>query len=309
MTRSAEVDIPGWLRQLMAEVGPRWAATGNVGENIELMTAEFAKVLALAPKDDVLVQCNVAYGEHPRQQLDVYRPAQAGDGRAPIVVFVHGGAFVEGDRNRNAEVYANVSYYLARHGIVSLNIEYRLAEPGSIYPAGSVDVGLAVAWARAHAGEIGGDADRVFVFGHSAGGAHAAGYAYDTNLHPPQGSGVRGVILVSARVRADNQPVNPNARKVEFYYGTSDPAVLDACSALSFVNADSPPTFIAYAEFENPLIDKHCLELAWRIARLRNQSPRMVYLRGHNHTSSITHINTSEDFLGGEIRAFIRDSQ
>src|SRR5690606_33721279 len=117
----------------------------------------------------------------------------------------------------------NVSYYLARHGIVSLNIEYRLAGPGSTYPTGSVDVGLAVAWAREHAAQIGGDAARIFVFGHSAGGAHAAGYAYDTALHPAQGSGVRGVILVSARVRADNLPANPNARKVELYYDTTDP--------------------------------------------------------------------------------------
>jgi len=305
MTR--EVDIPDGLRRLMAEIGPAWAATGNVGKNIDLMTEEFAKVLALAPKDNVLVQPDIAYGDHPRQRLDVYSPANV-DGRAPIVVFVHGGAFVEGDRNRNAEIYANVSYYLARHGIVSLNMEYRLAGPGSLYPAGSVDVGLAVAWARGHAGEIGGDDAAIFVFGHSAGGAHAAGYAYDAGLHPPEGSGVRGVILVSARVRADNLPANPNARRVELYYDTTDPAVLDARSALSFASSASPPTFIAYAEFENPLIDRHCLELAWRIARLRGQSPRLVYLRGHNHTSSIAHINTSEDFLGGEIRAFIRDN-
>src|SRR5690606_9238926 len=149
--------------------GPAWAATGNVGKNIDLMTEESAKVLVRAPKDNVRVQRDIAYGDHPRQQLDVYRPEDT-SGPAPIVVFVHGGAFVEGDRNRNAEVYANVSYYLARHGIVSLNIEYRLAGPGSLYPAGSADVGLAVAWARAHADEIGGDAGAIFVFGHSAGG-------------------------------------------------------------------------------------------------------------------------------------------
>src|SRR5690606_8992774 len=73
MTR--EVDIPDGLRRLMAEIGPAWAATGNVGKNIDLMTEEFAKVLALAPKDNVLVQPDIAYGDHPRQRLDVYSPA------------------------------------------------------------------------------------------------------------------------------------------------------------------------------------------------------------------------------------------
>ena len=302
------MDIPVALKQLMAEIGPRWASTGAVAANVALMCKEFAKVLVDAPKDGVEVGLDIAYGDDPRQRLDVFRPDAArssGKAAMPIVVFVHGGAFVEGDRNRNDEIYANVLYYFARHDIVGINMEYRLA-PAHVYPSGTVDVGLAVAWARAHAAEIGGDPDQVFVMGHSAGGAHAASYAYDTQFHPAQGVGIRGLILVSGRVRAENRPENPNARKVEAYYG-NDVEVMNAHSAVTSARADSVPTFIAFAEFENPLIDVHSLELASRLAQLQGRAPRVLSLRGHNHTSIVAHMNTSEDLLGTEILAFIND--
>ncbi|MEP7330056.1 MAG: alpha/beta fold hydrolase, partial [Betaproteobacteria bacterium] len=199
--------IPDWLRALMAEVGPRWGS--DVPSNVALMVKHFTPLLAQAPKQGVEVTRNIAYAEHPRQQLDVYA---ANDGAAqPVVVFVHGGAFVDGTRNRSAEIYANVLYYFARHGVVGVNIEYRLA-PDCPYPAGSEDVRLAVAWVKSNIAHFGGDPRRVFVAGHSAGAAHAAGYAYTT-------ADVAGLIVLSGRVRADNSAENPNARKVEAYYG------------------------------------------------------------------------------------------
>jgi hypothetical protein len=60
------------------------------------------------------------------------------------------------------------------------------------------------------------------------------------------------------------------------------------------VGANAVPTFIAWAEFENPLIDVHCAELAFRLAQAKRRSPPLLWLRGHNHTSAIGHINTDE---------------
>jgi acetyl esterase/lipase len=47
---------------------------------------------------------------HPRQRLDVFAPNPNAAAQLPVVLFVHGGAFVAGDRNRSAEIYSNVSY-------------------------------------------------------------------------------------------------------------------------------------------------------------------------------------------------------
>ena len=163
-------------------------------------------------------------------------------------------------------------------------------------------MGSAVKWAAQNAQAIGADAGRIFVFGHSAGASHAASYAYGA----PGASGgpaVAGLIVVSGRVRADNRADNPNARKVEAYYGT-DAALFEERSAVTYANADMP-TFIAIAEYENPRLDIYCLELAHKLADLKGKAPRILQLPGHNHSSIVAHINTAEDELGQALVEFV----
>jgi acetyl esterase len=291
--------IPESVRALMAEVGPRWS--GNTAGNVKLMIEAFTPILKGAPKDGVKVSRDQAYGRHPRQILDVYAPAGVTD--APVVIFVHGGAFVDGERDRTEEIYSNVLYFFARQGIVGINMEFRLA-PEAMYPGGAQDVGLAVAWARENVAKHGGDAKKIFIMGHSAGAAHAGLYAYDKRLWPASGVGVAGLIVVSGRVRADNLPENPNAKKVEAYFGT-DTKLMEDGSPVNHVNAGSVPTFVAMAEFENPLLDMYCSELIYRLAQAKRRAPPSMWLRGHNHTSIIAHFNTAEDALGRAIVAFV----
>lgn len=297
---TAAPPIPDELRALMAEVGPRWKE--NTSGNVKLMVEQFSRVHKGAPKDGIEVKRDIAYGAHPRQKFDVFSPASGGRQR-PALVFVHGGASVEGDRNRTDEIYSNVTTYAARHGIVGVNMGYRLA-PDARYPEASRDVGSVVQWVRENADQIGVDGSRIFLMGHSAGGAHAGLYAYDRRLQPAGGHGLAGLIIVSGRVRADTLPENPNAKKVEAYYG-SDSARLDDGSPVSHIDATSVPTLVAWGEYENPLLDVYCAELAYRLAAAKRKSPPVVYLKGHNHTSMIAHLNTAEDTLGSAIRGFI----
>lgn len=284
----------------MAELGRSWGE--DIPGHVRAMMEAFSALLADSPKEGVEVTRELAYGSHPRQRLDVFRGPSRGP--LPVVIFVHGGAFVDGDRNRTAEIYSNVLYYFARHGVLGVNMEYRLA-PEHRYPAGSEDVGLAVQWARRHAAEHGGDAERIFLIGHSAGAAHAGSYAYDRRLQPASGPGIAGLVVLSGRVRAEMLAENPNARKVEAYYGP-DPAVHADVSAVAHVSAGSVSTMIGIGEYENPLLDIHCAELFHRLAAAKRRAPRLVWLAGHNHTSVIAHFNTAEDRLGREILEFIR---
>src|SRR5690349_17206455 len=196
--------IPPELRALMAEIGPRWGE--SVTANVRLMVEEFSRVLRTCPRDGVEVRRDIAYGPHERQAFDLYLPEGGGTGR-PGLVFVHGGAFVEGHRNRSEEIYANVLRYFARHGVVGINMGYRLA-PEAKFPDSAQDVGAVVRWAREAAPDLGLDRDRLFLMGHSAGAAHAGSYAYDRSIHPPEGPGLAGLIVLSGRVRADNQKDN-----------------------------------------------------------------------------------------------------
>ena len=292
--------IPDDLRALMAQVGPHWAS--DIAGNVRLMIRSFDPVLAKAPKDGISVRTDIAYGEHPRQRLDVFTPGTSGS--LPVVLFVHGGAFVDGDKNRSPEVYSNVLFYFARHGMVGVNMEYRLA-PECPYPAGREDVARAVLWATKNISRYGGDPRRIFLIGHSSGAAHAAAYAYRPVTGPlEEDAVVAGLVVISGRVRVDARPDNPNARKVQAYYGT-EIRKYDELSAVSLVNESSLPTMVAFAEYENPLLDVYCLELAYRFAQVKGRAPRVLRLAGHNHTSMIAHINTAEDRLGREIIAFI----
>ena len=295
--------IPQALRREMAELGRRWGE--DIPGHVRTMMARFSALLADSPKDGVEVTRNIPYGSHPRQQLDVFRGGARGP--LPVLIFVHGGAFVDGERDRTPEVYSNVLYYFARHGVLGINMEYRLA-PEHRYPSGSQDVAAAVQWARRHVGEHGGDPERIFLVGHSAGAAHAGSYAYDRRLQPASGPGIAGLVVLSGRVRAEMLPENPNAPKVAAYYGP-DPAVHADASAVTHVSPGSVSTMIAIGEYENPLLDVHCAELFHRLAAAKRRAPRFVWLAGHNHTSVIAHFNTAEDRLGREMLEFIQQGQ
>lgn len=289
------------LDAFLADIGPRWSQ--QVATNVRCVIERYDPLLAAVPRQGVTVTRDIAYGPDPRQQLDIF--AKPGGTRRPIVLFMHGGAFVEGERNRSDQVYANVLHYFARHDLVGINTEYRLA-PRHPFPCATQDVALALEWAIERAGAFGGDPDNIFLMGHSAGAAHVASLAYDPLFACAAHRHVAGSIIVSGRVRADNSVENPNARKVEAYYG-SDAARYDELSPISHVRADSMPTFIAFAEFENPLIDLYCLELAYKLACAKRHAPALMRLPRHNHTSIIAHINTQEDRLGSAMRAFIAE--
>lgn len=300
MDTNSPPQITGEMRALMARIGPQWAA--DTRGNIQLMVDKFSEILARSPKDGVSVEPNIFYGSHERQAFDVFHPT-AGRAPRPALVFVHGGGFTEGDRNKSIEIYANVLYYFARYGIVGINAGYRLA-PEALYPEATRDVAAVVKWVRENAVRLNVDPTRLFLMGHSAGGAHVGSYAYDRRLHPADGHGLAGLLIISGRMRIDNRADNPNARRVEQYYGR-DSTIYDAVSPISHVNRDSVATFIATAEFENPLIDVYCFELAHRLAAAKGKAPPFVWLKGHNHTSIIGHLNTAEDILGQACRDFI----
>ena len=112
---------------------------------------------------------DAAYGaDSPRQALDVYRPDGAGP--CPLVVLVHGGAFLMGDKR--AEQLAVVPPLLDR-GFAVASIGYRLSDE-AVFPAAVQDAKAAVRWLRAHADGLGVDPQRIAAWGASAGGYLAA---------------------------------------------------------------------------------------------------------------------------------------
>ncbi|WP_144630867.1 alpha/beta hydrolase [Bordetella genomosp. 13] len=132
----------------------------------------FTLLNGAVPEGASRVTPDVAYGDAPRQRLDVYAPPAAA--HAPVVVFFYGGSWRSGSRKD----YAFVGDALASRGIVAVLADYRLY-PEASYPEFLRDSAQAVAWTLRHAGELGGDPRRVYVAGHSAGAYNAAMIALD----------------------------------------------------------------------------------------------------------------------------------
>ena len=143
---------------------------------------------------------DLAYGTDARQKLDVYRPQTAQ--RAPVVLFWYGGSWQHGDK----DYYQFVGTSLARRGFAAILPDYRLA-PDHAFPAFVEDAASAVRWAREHAEDYGGDPDRIYISGHSAGGHSALMLALDPQYLRAVGlapSDIAGVVSLAGATGLEN---------------------------------------------------------------------------------------------------------
>jgi acetyl esterase/lipase len=114
----------------------------------------------------------LAYGEGPRQRLDVYRPRHAA--KAPLLVFFYGGSWQRGSR----DLYRFVGASLAAQGIVTVVPDYSIFPPAR-FPMFVEDAARAVRFARERSPQWGGDPARLVLMGHSAGAYIAAMLSFD----------------------------------------------------------------------------------------------------------------------------------
>jgi acetyl esterase/lipase len=124
--------------------------------------------------------------------LDIYLPPGSKEVR-PLVVWIHGGAWLEGDKE-NPPIAP-----LVEHGYAAASINYRLSQQ-AIFPAQIHDCKAAIRWLRAHAAEYALDADHIGVWGHSAGGHLVALLGTSADVQALEGDA--GNLEYSSRVQA-----------------------------------------------------------------------------------------------------------
>jgi acetyl esterase/lipase len=239
---------------------------------------------------------DIAYGPHERHRLDIYHPQT--DSLVPILLFVHGGGFLKGDKGgADAWPNANVGRMAAQAGFLGVVINYRLA-PDSVWPAGSEDVASAIAWLRTNGAQHGGDPDRIILAGTSAGAVHVAGYlrlAGDQAI-----SDVRAAILLSGLYGYTSLD-----ERDTLYYG--DPALYPDRMPRDAVAATKLPILVACAEFDPPRFQAEFIGLMRDRLDRHGALPRALILSGHNHYTMPMHLGTADRRLADEICAFIRD--
>jgi acetyl esterase/lipase len=141
-----------------------------------------------------------------KDKLDLYVPP--GQGPHPVIVFVHGGGLLQGDKS----IYAGLGQYFVRRGFAAALINHRLS-PGVSHPAHIEDAAAAFAWVYRNVARFGGDPGRVVLAGHSSGAYLAALLALDPRwlgAHDLDSTAIRGVVPISASSTSSCWP--PRAR-------------------------------------------------------------------------------------------------
>ena len=259
----------------------------------------YRKHLREAGLEKSVVERDLSYGPHARHKLDVLRPAKPADEPMPVLVFVHGGGFVRGNKS-DGDIFDNILDFYTRHGVLGINVTYRLA-PEFGHPAGAEDLAAALRWVRDNADRYGGDADNIVLMGHSAGAVHVASYTFMESLQPADGKdGVVGAVLMSGVYGLDD-----SESREHVYFGKGED--LRERAPLAQVEGRSIPLFIIDAEYDPLRMQESALKLLQAVCRRDGKCPRHQQIPGHNHYSMTYHINTHDDSIASDILGFIRD--
>ena len=212
-----------------------------------------------------------AYGPTAIERLDVYPTARPG---APVMVFLHGGAWSGGDARSQA--YPAETF-------VQAGAHWAVPEFATVMDVGLdgmvTQVRRAVAWVAQHAAEFGGDPARVHVGGHSSGG-HLAGNVLVTDWAGDFGLPadlVRGGLCVSGMY--DLKAVRLSARSC---YVKFDDRIEHELSPLRHLDRLRAPVIVAYGERDSPEFQRQSRALAEALERAGRLRALLVG-RGLNH--------------------------
>lgn len=283
---STAVDFAGQVRALGAQFDPQILAATRAIYRQHLDLSESAAE-----------QADVAYGPHARHRLDVYRPTGAPRG---VIVFIHGGGFVAGDKNADGVFYRNIGRWLARQGYAAVLPNYRLA-PADAWPAGAVDVQAVLQWVRQNPAEVADSAAPLVVLGQSAGASHVATWLFDDAARGGAAAPVDAVMLMSGCFSAEAPlPAGPRA-----YFG-EDTAVYARRSPLTHVRPVQVPLWLAVAELDPGWIAQQTYALARAVTQANGRSPVFHYFRGHNHVSTVQSLGSPQRDVEAELLRFLR---
>jgi acetyl esterase/lipase len=240
----------------------------------------------VAPEVDLtkdVTYCEGAEEDAAKHKLDIYVPK--GKSNLPVLFFIHGGSWRSGDRSN----YVALGNRFTKEGVLTVVPSYRLA-PKNPHPAQIEDVAAAFAWTVRHIAEYGGDTNRIYVAGHSAGGHLAALLSLDGDYlakYQLTSKAIRGVLAWSGVYTLGD------GGSQESVFGR-DPQVRHAVSPLNHVKAGAPPFVVTYCQWDyfslpgQARLFHHALQQAGVQAEL-------VYVPRESHISEMVNISRPKD--------------
>lgn len=279
VTMSGAYRAEAWL-EIDGELRPWIYSNPIYGEPVGFTT------LILPPNkldEGIEASPDIVYAEGPaddaeKHKLDIYR--RAGASNRPVVVFIHGGAWVRGDRKQ----YPFLGNRFAKEGAVVVIPSYRLA-PKHRFPAQAEDAAAALAWVVRNIAQYGGDPNRIVLAGHSAGGHLAALLVTNPkylSAHGLKPDAVKHVAALSGVYDLTGLEGRSQGR----VFSQDEPSLIDA-SPVKHVRRDTPPFHITYCQWDYAILPQQARGLH---AALQNAGARteLIYVPAENHISEMT---------------------
>jgi len=251
--------------------------------NRDLILARIAKASEIARKTLGAPE-RIAYGDSEYERLDLYRaaptpPSSAGGAtkqtRAPINVFVHGGAWLRGSAAETALV-AEPAVRAGAHAVVIdfINVEQ---SGGDLTPMAE-QVARAIAWTWHCAESFGGDRERLYVSAHSS-GAHLAACALSRGWREQDlpADFCKGALLVGGIF--DLEPVRLSARSA--YVKLTDRMEANL-SAQRHIDGIGMPLIIGYGTCETPEFQRQSRDF-FAALKAKQKNAELIVAEGYNH--------------------------
>lgn len=247
-------------------------------------------------RDRLPNELDIAYGEDPKQRLDLYFPP-AKPSAAPVLVFLHGGGNREGDRLQ----YGYVSQPFAAEGVITVVASYRL-QPAHPWPAQRDDAQAVLEWVYRNIEAHGGDRERIFVAGHSAGSRLTAELSYSDEWLSERSLPrdlIKGAALISGISSLPAEKEMPDA------------ALRSEEGVLQRIPNAPPRNVIAVGELEaDGGRDGRRLENSRRVAELiRSRGADVEFLvpDGLDHATLVLSLGQEDSELFNAVRAMLTD--
>ncbi len=237
---------------------------------------------------------NLSYGDAGiRNHLDIWhRDDLPLDGRAPVLVQIHGSAWVAG--SKRGQAYPLMAH-MAERGWVCVAINYSLA-PGAHWPAHIIDVKRALAWVKQEIGNYGGDPDFVALTGGSAGG-HLTALAALTPREPifqPGFEQADTTVVAAVPIyglydllgRLGHSPPEQEAFLTRVVIGASRHRALQTWeqgSPTSWLNPDAPPFFILHGDVDTFVSAGQARAFAERLLAVSRRPVAYAEIPGAQH--------------------------
>jgi triacylglycerol lipase len=290
------------LAQPPADVAAKIAAIGRKVDPAATATI-YAPLQKTMPQAGIKAQRDLAYGPGPKETLDLFTPeAKAGKPR-PILIFVHGGGFVGGDKSKagngaQSPFYDNTMIWAVNHGLVGVNMNYDLA-PKAQYPTVQRQIAEVVAFARKNAAAWGGDPDRIVVWGHSAGASHVGSFiAHPETYADVAGANrpVQGAVMTSGGYEFAGEKDN-------VYYGPA--ATLAERSSTAGLIKSKVPLLVAHAELDPEGMVADAEKLNAALTKAGRAHDYLVAAK-HGHMSESYSVGTADESVSAPVLAFIQ---